>query len=81
MRLLLLIDFFDPSIGGDSSKFDTGLESIHRRAWGKGLKTVLKNIYEGFHLSVKLPSINLQACKFTKNELYYTYLSRVLARI
>ena len=28
---------------------------------------------------VKLPTISLQACKFTKNELFHTYFSRILA--
>ena len=32
-----------------------------------------KNTGEGVHLIVKLPAINLQACKFTKNELLHTY--------
>ena len=43
--------------------------------WGEheGLKTVLKNTCEGVYLSVKLPTISLQACKFTKNELLHRY--------
>ena len=45
-------------------------------AWGK-LKMLLKNTCEGVHLIVKLPAINLQASKFTKNELPHTYFSRI----
>ena len=30
-----------------------------------------KNAFEGVHLIVKLPAISLQACKFTKNELFF----------
>ena len=40
-----------------------------------------KNTCEGVHLMVKLLAISLQACKFTKNELFYTYFSRILARL
>ena len=47
---------------------------------GRGLKMLLKNTCEGVHLIVKLPSISLQACKFTKNELLHTCFSRILAR-
>ena len=47
---------------------------------GGGLKMLLKNTCEGVHLIVKLPAIILQACKFTKNELFQTYFSRILAR-
>ena len=54
-----------------------GLESIH--GWGGGGKMLLKNICEGIHMLVKLPAISLQACKFTKNELFHTYFSRILA--
>ena len=50
-------------------------------AWEEGgLKMVLKNTREGVHLSVKLPVISLQACKFTKNELLYTKFSMILGR-
>ena len=45
-----------------------------------GLKIPLKNTCGGVHLIVKLLAISLQACKFTKNELFYTYFSRILAR-
>ena len=48
-------------------------------AWGE-LKMPLKNFCEGVHLIVKLSAISLQASKFTKNELLYTYFSRILAR-
>ena len=41
---------------------------------------LLKNTYEGVQLIVKLPTISLQASKFTKNELLHTYFSRILAR-
>ena len=44
------------------------------------LKILSKNTCEGVHLIVKLPAISLQACKFTKNELLYTYFSRIFAR-
>ena len=37
----------------------------------------MKNTCEGVHL-LKLPTISLQACKFTKNELLHTYVSRIL---
>ena len=48
-------------------------------AWGE-LKMLSKNTCEGVHLIVKLPAISLQASKFTKNELFHTYFSRILAR-
>ena len=38
---------------------------------GGGLKMLSKNAFEGVHLIVKLPAISLQACKFTKNELFF----------
>ena len=38
---------------------------------------LLKKTCERVHLSVKLLAINLQACKFTKNELLHTYFSRI----
>ena len=41
-------------------------------AWGL-LKMLLKNSCEVVHLIVKLPTLSLQACKFTKNELLHTY--------
>ena len=47
---------------------------------GGVLNRVLENIYEGVHLLVKLPAINRQACKFTKNELLHIWFSRILAR-
>ena len=56
-------DCAPPPIGGG------GLKSIHGGAWG-GLKMLSKNTCEGVHLTVltvKLPPISLQACKFTKN--------------
>ena len=66
--------------GGGSFKFyGEGLESIHGGSV-RGLKAVLKNTCEEVHLSVKLLAINLQACKFTKNELLHIYFSRILAR-
>ena len=49
-------------------------------AWGQ-LKMLLKNTCEGVQLIVKLPTIGLQASKFTKNELLDTYFSRILARL
>ena len=67
------------AIGGSSSKFDGGLKSIHGGSTGGGLKLLLKNTCEGVHLIVKLPAIILQACKFTKNELFPTHFSRILA--
>ena len=42
------------------------------------LKTLLKNTCERVHLLVKLLAISLQACKFTKNEIFYTYFSSIL---
>ena len=54
------------------------LESIDGGSMG-GLKTLSKNIQK-IHLLVRLPCINQQACKFTKNELLHTYFSRILAR-
>ena len=58
------------NIWGASSNFDgQGLKSIH----GGGLKMMLKNTCEGVHLIVKLPAINLQACKVIKTELLHTY--------
>ena len=51
----------------------------HDGEGGGGLKTLLKNTYEGVHLLVKLPAKSLQACEFTKNEVLHTYFSRILA--
>ena len=48
-------------------------------AWA-GVKMMLKNTCEGLHLLVMLPAISLQAYKFTKNELFQTYFSNILAR-
>ena len=50
--------------------------------WGKygGLKMVLKNTCEGVYLLIKLLALSLQACKYTKNELFHTYFSRILGR-
>ena len=45
-----------------------------------GLKILAKNNCEGVHMIVKLPTISLQACKFTKTELLHTYFGRILAR-
>ena len=42
-----------------------------------GLKMLLKKTCERVLLSVKLLAINLQAFKFTKNELLHTYFSRI----
>ena len=47
-------------------------------AWG-GLKMLLKNTCEELHLKVKLLAITLEACKFTKNELLHTHISKILA--
>ena len=47
-----------------------GLKSIHGGGGMRGVKMLLKNACEGFHLIVKLPAVSLQACKFTKNELH-----------
>ena len=55
------------------------LKSIHGESMG-GLKMLSKNICEGIHLIVKLLAVSLQACKFTKNELFHTYFWRILAR-
>ena len=41
---------------------------------------MMKNTCEGVHLIVKLPTISLQASKFTKDELLHRYFSRILAR-
>ena len=61
-----------------------GLDSIHGWSFwvggGGGVKTLLKNTYEGVHLLVKLSAISLQACKFTKNKLLHAYFLRILAR-
>ena len=54
------------------------LKSILGGSMG-GLKMLSKNTCEGVHLTVKLPAISLQACKFTKNELLHTHFSRFLA--
>ena len=65
-------------------KYNSLLELIHGRASGGGrLKPVFTNTCEEVqevHLLVKLPTVSLQDCKFTKNELLYTYFSRILAR-
>ena len=55
------------------------LKSIHGGSMG-GLKIQSKNICEKVCLIVKLPAIILQACKFTKNELFHTHFSRILAK-
>ena len=63
---------------GDSSKFNEGLSQYMGGAWA-GVK-MLKNTCEGLHLLVMLLAISLQAYKFTKNELFQTYFSNILAR-
>ena len=65
--------------GWGSSKLDGGLKSKHGGSKGE-LKILSKNTCEGVHLIVKLPTISLQASKFTKNELLCTYFSRILDR-
>ena len=55
-----------------------GLSQNMGGAWGE-LKMLSKNTCEGVHLIVKLPTISLQASKFTKNGLLRTYFSRILA--
>ena len=67
--------------GGGSSKFDWGegvggggLSKYMGGAWGR-LKVLSKNTCDGVHLIVKLPTVSLQACKFTKNELDCMFLS------
>ena len=45
-----------------------------------GFKMLSKNTCEGVGLIIKLPAINLQAYKFTKNEFLHTYFSRILAK-
>ena len=45
------------------------------------LKMLSKNACEGVRLIVKLLAISLKASKFTKNELFHTCFSRILARI
>ena len=59
-----------------------GLESIHGRDWGGGEG---KNAVENYLWSIlyvsKVASYKpAKACKFTKNELFHTYFSRILAR-
>ena len=61
---------FDGSRGGDS-----GLESIHEGSMG-----AVENTCKGVNLLVKLPAMSLRASKFTKNELFHTCFSRILAR-
>ena len=57
-----------------------GFKSIHGGSVVGRLKMPSKNTCEGVHLIVKLPSIILQSCKFTKNKLLHTHFSRILAR-
>ena len=63
------------NMGGGSSTLQNlmgGLSQHLGEAWGGGgLKMLSKNAFEGVHLIVKLPAISLQACKFTKNELFF----------
>ena len=47
---------------------------------GGVVEMLLKNIFEEVHTLVKLPTISLQAYKFTKNELLHTHFSRILTR-
>ena len=56
-----------------------GLKSKHGGSMGE-LKILSKNTCEVVHLIKKLPTISLEASKFTKNELLYTSFSRILAR-
>ena len=68
--------------GGGVSKGGGGggdVKSIHGEH-GVVLKMLSKNTCKRVHLIVKLPAIILQAYKFTKNELYHIYFSRILAR-
>ena len=55
-----------------------GLGQYTGGGWGM-FKMLSKNTREGVDLIVKLLSLSLQACKFTKNELLHTYFSRILA--
>ena len=70
------------NMGRGSSQFDGRLESIHGGGGGGlgRLKMLLKNTCEGVHLLVNLAALSLQACKFTKNELFCTYFIRILTR-
>ena len=55
-----------------------GLESKQGESMGE-LKMLSKNTCERVHLMKKLLAISLQASKFTKNELFNTSFSKVLA--
>ena len=46
-----------------------GISQYMEGAWG-GLKVMSKNTCEGVHLIVKLPSISLQTCKFSKMNFF-----------
>ena len=63
-----------PPQGQGSLKFDWGALVNSWREHRSGLKIQLKNTCGRVYLIVKLPAISLQACKFTKNELLYSYL-------
>ena len=74
--------------GGGPSMFYGGCLSqyIGGKWGGGGLETVLSRynawkipVKEGVDLLVKFQVISLQACNFTKNELLYTYFSRIFA--
>ena len=65
--------------GAPQNLMEGGLKSKHGESMVE-LKMLSKNTCERVHLIVKLQAISLQASKFTKNELLYTYFSRILAR-
>ena len=68
------------NMGGEALQNLMGVACV--TTWGKhgGLKTLLKNTFQGVPLLVKLLAISLQTSKFTKNELLRTYFSSILAR-
>ena len=69
------------AVGRKGSRIDTWKEIGGWGGGGRGgVKLLLKNTCEGVHMLVELPTISLQASKFTKNELIHTYFSRILAR-
>ena len=57
-----------------------GLDVNTEEEHGGGAYNNGENTCEGVHLLVKLLAINLQVCKFTKNELLHAYFSRISAR-
>ena len=70
--MFLILEERRPGFPTGVENMGGGVKLIHGECM-VGLKIMSKNTCEVVHLIAKLPAISLQACKFTKNELFHTF--------